>query len=91
MEIITDKILINSTLPILATILHCEDEMGFRDYMLLKNKRFEIANAKYFIVNSIQDIWPIANDGLFICLHYMFDPLVGLIPVPVFGSVELAV
>lgn len=57
--------------------------MDFRDYLLFKEKRWSIVHGKTFAINSIKDLWSIGLDGIFICLHYIFDPILGIVPVPV--------
>lgn len=43
----------------LCTIFEAEDEQLMRDYLVNPEQRFDLVKGKYFLIKSIQHLWPL--------------------------------
>eukprot|EP01016_Furgasonia_blochmanni_P042581 TRINITY_DN5663_c0_g1_i5.p1 TRINITY_DN5663_c0_g1~~TRINITY_DN5663_c0_g1_i5.p1 ORF type:complete len:831 (+),score=111.95 TRINITY_DN5663_c0_g1_i5:560-3052(+) len=72
MNNLIDRIFFGSY-PMLVTFLEAEDELLMRDYLLCPDKRFGIAGGKFWLIKSLNDLWPLMTDKRFIGIHLMYN------------------
>jgi hypothetical protein len=72
--------------PLLVTLLDVEDDILMREYLNFPERRFELAQGKFWIVKSFEDLWHFFTDRIFVCIHLLYDDKV-FIKKPLIGKI----